>query len=414
MYNNKSTVFKTTSCLSRDQLVKYHQNQLTAVEKHAVEEHLIDCELCSEALEGIALLTSYVIMDNTTEEVKRKYTSIAKSDKTKERPVSNVIWYAAASVLLIAVLSWVLNNNVQKDVMHISNFTQQTPTVSSQGPAVASDAAHEKEEKKTETIHSPAPVEVISSLAKKNESTIFASATQGSIANNNAPAVGEVQYDLEAKTENREMEVQNTSYKNLRAKADVQASAASGSEYSAPAKTVTEDMTKNMEGYKMYNYRNEYAPAKRNALEKNGVPARYESKDEMAKASTWNNIQAKEISYDDFLSDALNDYKTKKYASALNKFQLILADHPADVNALFYAALASHESGNAQKALSYLDQLDALPNETFKQESEWHRALILLTTSQKDKGIVLLKRIADAEGFYAKQAVQKLDKIKDN
>ena len=110
-------------------------------------------------------------------------------------------------------------------------------------------------------------------------------------------------------------------------------------------------------------------------MEKSGVPAKYESREDMSKKAAYNTINVKEVSYDNFLAGALNDYKEKKYSSALNKLQLILSDHPDDVNALFYTALSFEETKEYSRALTYLNKLDALPNKTFDQESQWHRAL---------------------------------------
>jgi len=43
---------KTYSCLSQEQLQAYLQEQVNPEEKHQIEHHLIDCPLCSSAMEG--------------------------------------------------------------------------------------------------------------------------------------------------------------------------------------------------------------------------------------------------------------------------------------------------------------------------------------------------------------------------
>ncbi|SFD52260.1 Transmembrane transcriptional regulator (anti-sigma factor RsiW) [Chitinophaga sp. CF118] len=42
--------FSTIRCLNRDQLPRYLDGRLTDVEKHLVEQHLVDCDLCYDAL----------------------------------------------------------------------------------------------------------------------------------------------------------------------------------------------------------------------------------------------------------------------------------------------------------------------------------------------------------------------------
>ncbi|SFO67383.1 Tetratricopeptide repeat-containing protein [Chitinophaga sp. YR627] len=44
-------IFSNIRCLNRDQLPRYVDGRLTDVEKHLVEQHLVDCDLCFDALQ---------------------------------------------------------------------------------------------------------------------------------------------------------------------------------------------------------------------------------------------------------------------------------------------------------------------------------------------------------------------------
>lgn len=44
-------IFSNVRCLNRDQLPRYLDGRLTDVEKHLVEQHLVDCDLCFDALQ---------------------------------------------------------------------------------------------------------------------------------------------------------------------------------------------------------------------------------------------------------------------------------------------------------------------------------------------------------------------------
>jgi tetratricopeptide (TPR) repeat protein len=46
-------IFSAIRCLSRDQLPRYLDGRLTDVERHLVEQHLTDCELCYDALQAL-------------------------------------------------------------------------------------------------------------------------------------------------------------------------------------------------------------------------------------------------------------------------------------------------------------------------------------------------------------------------
>lgn len=51
--NNYLDIFKSSNCPSFDQLVAYSKKTLSKAENHHIEMHLIDCDFCSEALDGI-------------------------------------------------------------------------------------------------------------------------------------------------------------------------------------------------------------------------------------------------------------------------------------------------------------------------------------------------------------------------
>jgi anti-sigma factor RsiW len=46
-------IYNSIRCLNRDQLPRYLDGRLTEVEKHLVEQHLIDCDLCFDALQAL-------------------------------------------------------------------------------------------------------------------------------------------------------------------------------------------------------------------------------------------------------------------------------------------------------------------------------------------------------------------------
>lgn len=46
-------IFSAIRCLSRDQLPRYLDGRLTDVERHLVEQHLTDCDLCYDALQAL-------------------------------------------------------------------------------------------------------------------------------------------------------------------------------------------------------------------------------------------------------------------------------------------------------------------------------------------------------------------------
>ncbi|NSL87510.1 anti-sigma factor family protein [Chitinophaga solisilvae] len=56
MNEHFNDIFVTTGCPTQQQLLDYVQGRLSPEERHEVEMHLTDCELCSEAVEGLSAI----------------------------------------------------------------------------------------------------------------------------------------------------------------------------------------------------------------------------------------------------------------------------------------------------------------------------------------------------------------------
>jgi hypothetical protein len=52
----KNKIYATTECLSEQTMFDYIDDKISEKERHTVEKHLLDCELCSDAMEGLQLL----------------------------------------------------------------------------------------------------------------------------------------------------------------------------------------------------------------------------------------------------------------------------------------------------------------------------------------------------------------------
>jgi len=48
-------IFDNGNCLSKSKLLNYHSGSLSGLESNAIEKHLLTCEMCSDAIEGMML-----------------------------------------------------------------------------------------------------------------------------------------------------------------------------------------------------------------------------------------------------------------------------------------------------------------------------------------------------------------------
>jgi hypothetical protein len=83
MINN---IFKASACLTEAELKAYISQKLEGEELHRVECHLLDCELCSDAVEGLSTSTDVdrELQQNTYQPGLRH-----KQSKTEEPPDSS-------------------------------------------------------------------------------------------------------------------------------------------------------------------------------------------------------------------------------------------------------------------------------------------------------------------------------------
>jgi len=106
-------IFSRVRCFNKDQLPRYVEGRLTHVEKHLLEQHLVNCELCSDAVEILQkpkFQTQYQSMGLRVQEYIRSSTYEAPQVHEAERYQKKVqikesfltyFWGAVAVVLLI-------------------------------------------------------------------------------------------------------------------------------------------------------------------------------------------------------------------------------------------------------------------------------------------------------------------------
>lgn len=95
MKNLQNHIFSTTTCISKETMLKFINKQLSQKELHEVQKHLIDCDFCSEALEGLKYAKNSSILFNIDHKI------TARTEQ-KTIPFARII-LVAASVLFIAV-----------------------------------------------------------------------------------------------------------------------------------------------------------------------------------------------------------------------------------------------------------------------------------------------------------------------
>jgi periplasmic protein TonB len=116
MSSNESKYINTKVCVPQNTLIAYLRGSLTSVEMNAVERHLSGCPMCSDELEGLALLPNPNSISSISNSINRKVDSfIAKQNKS--------IWESttfrvAASVAMLFAISGLIYYTASLNTSH--------------------------------------------------------------------------------------------------------------------------------------------------------------------------------------------------------------------------------------------------------------------------------------------------------
>ncbi|WP_281392587.1 zf-HC2 domain-containing protein [Chitinophaga varians] len=138
-------VFSGIRCLSKDQLPRYMEGRLTDIEKHLVEQHLADCDLCFDALQALEREAGNEQYQELTGKLQRyihdsiqpvshvhKVAQYTKKEKTKE---SLLVYFWLIAFLVIGIASvYVLRG-------HLRNQPPPPPRMLSAAQPPAKDSA---------------------------------------------------------------------------------------------------------------------------------------------------------------------------------------------------------------------------------------------------------------------------------
>ncbi len=91
------------SCLSHAQMQAYAQGKLPEAEKHQVERHLLNCELCAMAYEGLAGMDAAEVEAATQDLTDRAWKRVAHLDRNRRR--SAILWLSSAAAILLVIVT---------------------------------------------------------------------------------------------------------------------------------------------------------------------------------------------------------------------------------------------------------------------------------------------------------------------
>jgi len=169
-------IFTSIRCLNRDQLPRYLDGRLTDVEKHLVEQHLTDCDLCFEALQALENESSMDRYNGFTNSVQQyihqsvqpvshlqKVAQYARKEQKKESLLA--YFWLIAFILLAAGGIFVLKGHLRNQSAMAANASNTPPAATTTKVATASPLAENKPQE-INTASAPVKLAANTSAAK--------------------------------------------------------------------------------------------------------------------------------------------------------------------------------------------------------------------------------------------------------
>lgn len=383
-------------CLTQDQILGYLDGTLTPQEQNACERHMVDCDMCADALEGLQLVKDRAVLNAplpaTSGKADAKVIPLHKSNKR--------IWYAAAAsvgVILGAAFlfklmigndeasladnkaSEIISSDAPPAVMMDSvnsittpaqsgssdqQLASQDPKLANQPEVISSNHSVAEGDVSAEYYADDAPVPAVAEELKLNEDEerpVAGFTQQWEQANADGDKNAEEQQRKPGLVEKAKSAVSQGALKKDAAKVNAQRSELSSG---TTAPTVVQNSDSRNDNY-------------------SGAPATKESADAVV-----------------ILSDS---------ASAQSPHPLKPSDR--DLELSYINGLQLFNSGQYNAALVFFEEVLKYPTHTRFQDAEFQKANTLIKLNRKEEARVLLKSIEAKKGVHAAEATELLKTI---
>jgi TolA-binding protein len=138
-------IFSRVHCFNKDQLPRYVDGRLTHIEKHLIEQHLVNCELCSSAVDILQKekhKAEYPAMSSKVQQYIRDNTQLSQAHEG-ERYQKKVevgekflvyFWGAVAAALVIGGIHMIKQQSAKDDMQQPMARVEKGISISSNEP----------------------------------------------------------------------------------------------------------------------------------------------------------------------------------------------------------------------------------------------------------------------------------------
>ncbi len=412
-----------TECFSLDIINEYLDGKLSPDEHQRVEEHLKECELCADAIEGIKMVGDRTTVKSTIEDLNRKIHYRSSHLKTSViNPAFFKVAAIAASIIILLGSYLYLNNYFQDNMENTfsdsfeepsdkkTDKTKQETPIREEKKQIAQvlEITEEKKDNKAKPVINTKPISGAMLTEKEVIETTIIEDSKGKEDDRDAISDGESIDIIEKGKSSSEPQptLKDVVPEELAADETTE-------ESTLDAFDLAKTEAKEKSAEKAITYEEDYEPEDVSRAEKFHRKSRTKigKKIGMPKlASVMKTPQATGGASPP--DDAMQKYNDENYTEAIKQFEEILTNEPDNLMILYYAAISYLNVDKPDTAMKYLNKVLEKENNEFYEAAKWYTALAYIKKNDEDSAKILLNQIIDEEGIYKEQAIETLDELK--
>jgi tetratricopeptide (TPR) repeat protein len=373
----------TTPCISSQEMLDYTLGILSPKEQHRIEKHLLDCEFCSDALEGMEMMENPKELLKIEDELNFDIDALISVEEENVGEKVKVLfpWRIAAAVVLLLVST-------------ITLFII-LPKQNSQKLALENSQPY------------PAPKEAVSEPMQDNTTMKVPNEQSApSFSKNNTPTVASreiTKSDSPSESVTAEKDMQSDELYSNQATAAALANEESGrkAEFES-TKTQIEDESQET------NSKTETSVSEV-AISLKKSPARAATSSEAAQdvEDVVQMTDSYKVNTDDLYKMGIKEYKNKKYLAAIS----LLDKCTNKPEARFYAGVSYFLIDNPHLALSNLEKYIQTNQAQYREASFWYSGLSYLKLENKAAAKQAFEKVIPFKGEFQKQAAEMLKSL---
>ncbi len=441
--SEKWDIFADTRCPSLEVLNRYLDDGLDLKNQQQLEQHMLDCPMCTDALEGLNLVEDRTQLGARVHRIKaeskhRLYENALQREnpskrrsRVKPRHFTQYAAAAAAAVFILWMSVFIYQDMNQAQNVYEEHFAEATE-------AIAPPAS-------TEAIAQTDSMSLGSSTTKESETELIAKAeeirqttqpkTPGLLRKEVAPspqlvpptdapdkslegsvilpdneiAEGAVDDELGAANQFRD-DFAKEEIERLPARSTVTDSFVQQPDPTPTSATLDEVQVTASSPRKERKRERQLAQEQvlsgsKQTYSNAPVVAERAKKDQpIANYSQAQGVQLSSPYQDSDMITAQALYSQGEFAAAIQRLELVLDKYPAYVAAHFLRGNSHLELGQPSQAIPSLKLVVESADKTYFEEAQWKLAGAYLLRNRKQPARKLLKQIADAGGIYSEKA----------